>query len=238
MFDGSLKQENTALRTGSPKNSACLFGCGIFAAIAFVLSILMILAALSLYRMGSGFIKAKADQFTDTAPLALPKVHLTSEQSNALFNRIDEFKAALEGKSTMRTLRLSADEVNAFLAYQPQLQPLSKYVYFTINGNTVGGTLSFPLNQLPLPPALGLKDRFLNGSGDFAVLFQGGELRVSIMELFVKGQRLPEDFIAPLRNENFALEFTQDPNIQRVLNRLQNIEVSNSELILTLKEGV
>lgn len=221
----------------SEGGKACLYGCVALVAGVSILMAIVFIGGAIMFRYGTKFIQQTAGKYTDAAPLELPKSELTPEQSNNLFSRLDEFKATLDGKGVMNTLILTGDEINTFFAYQPQLQPIAKYAFFTVKDGKIGGTISYPLDDINLPPMLGLKGRYLNGTAVFDISLVNGRLGVFIDDVIVKGERLPENLMAKMRNENLAKNVLDDPNAQKVVQRIKEISVEDSKLKVTLKEG-
>ena len=113
---------------GGPCLKSCL-------GVAIVLVVLMIVAVVGLY-WGAGRM---VDAFLDTEPMELPEVQLSPAEKQDLENRIASFEETLEQPGELATLRLTGDEINAFVRDQLQDEELgrfSEYIYVTIEDGT------------------------------------------------------------------------------------------------------
>jgi hypothetical protein len=210
---------------GRKSGPGCLFYGGI---IATVMLLVLILASYLGYRYAQTLI----GEFTDSAPAKLPTVTLSSEDMSQLENRLREFKKALDERKPSEPLTLTADEINALIGTQPELQPFKDHMHFTLEGNQVKAQISFPADHLGLRP---LRGRYINASGTFRVSLQDGSLDLHAESLSVKGKPLPENLMRHFRAQRFATQPNNDPETRSVLEKLQAIEIKDGKVIVQPK---
>src|SRR5689334_20812420 len=93
-----------------PKKRGCFFyGC-IGAIIVFVIGVTVVVFGIR-YAISS-FVQ----NYTDTAPLEMPKVEMTQVELDRLKTRVSDFSKALDNHQKTPPLVLTASEVNALLA--------------------------------------------------------------------------------------------------------------------------
>src|SRR3954452_3816894 len=172
----------------------CLFWGGIFAAGLFLIPLLPAYA-------GFRYFKGMINRYTDTKPLAAPAVQLSGAEITNLQQRIHTFDVSIKSNNAVAPLILSADEINALIANEAKSNASPARLYFSFNSNQVQAQLSVPTDGFGVRA---LKGRYFNGSGDFAVSLHDGRLNVNIKSLSVKGRPLPDNFLQPLREQNFA----------------------------------
>jgi hypothetical protein len=206
-----------------PKKHGCLFyGC-------LTVLILALVGGIATYFGVRHVLKKLVTEYTDTRPLELPAVSFSPEQQDALKNKIDTFKAALNDKGAAPPLHLSADEINALIAEDRELKG---HAHVAIEDNRVKAMLSLPMDKLPLPGAAG---RYLNGTALLNVAVVNGQLFVTAQSVEVKGKPLPEDFMAGVRSRNLAEGAIKDPQTAALLAKIERLEVKAGEVIITPK---
>jgi hypothetical protein len=203
----------------------CLFWGGIIAA---VLVLLALLAGYASYR----FVRHLVNDYTDTKPIEMPAVQMSSLEVSNLQQRVENFDKALKSNQPVEPLTLSADEVNALILQRNRTNPTPGRLYFSFDDNRVQAKLSVPTDGFGVKM---LKGRYFNGSGDFAVSVHDGRLTLKIQSLTVKGRPLPENFMAPLRTENFADSWTNDVEFNQALAKLEELKIENGKLIVIPK---
>jgi hypothetical protein len=75
----------------------------------------------------------------------------------------------------------------------------------------------------------------VNGAAAFRVSLDRGQLAVHLVSLEVKGQALPEDVMAQMRQENWAQGLSNDPRLGATISRLESLVVTNG--VVTLRAG-
>ncbi len=198
-----------------------LFGClGGVAVVVF-----LAIAGYIVVRMAfSGIV----DRYTDTEPMDLPQSEMPAEEYAALKERVDAFDAALEAGTATEPLELTAEDINALIANDPQWSELKGRVHISINDDLITGDVSMPVDAL-------LPGRYVNGSGTFDIFLRDGMLYVHLDALTVNGKALPDEFMSGLRSENLAAEYVREPGVQESLDRFESIEVSDGIIRVTPK---
>jgi hypothetical protein len=203
----------------------CLFWGGMVAAVLFLF---LLLAAYAGFRYFKGLIV----RYTDTKPVAAPMVHLSGMEITNLQQRIHTFDGAIKSSNAVAPLILSADEINALIANEAKSNASPARLYFSFNSNQVQAQLSVPTDGFGLRM---LRGRYFNGSGEFAVSLHDGRLLVNVKSLSVKGRPLPENFMQPLRQQNFADGWTNDVDFTAAIAKLEEIKIENGKLIVIPK---
>jgi len=201
-----------------------LFGClGGIAALIF-----LVVAAILVARMAfTGLL----ENYTDTAPAALPTSEMPEEDYAALRERVDGFFEAVKAGVATEPLELSGDDINALIQNDPDWEQMKGRVHISIEDDLVTGEVSMPLDMF------GLEGRYANGSSTFSVFLRNGMLYVHLDSLTVKGNAIPEDFMAGMRSENLAKDYARDPEVKEWLNRFESIDVEGGTIRITPKAG-
>jgi len=207
------------------KNHGCLYGCLIVAALMVLIAVVAIVA---LY----GFVKQARDEFTNTAPIALPVVEAAPATREALAQRVETFKKALQNKLPAPPLVLSEKDLNILIQHNPDWENIKDKVYISIHDNKIGGIVSIPLGVFGVPF---LEGRYLNGSAEFSVFVRDGVLHVYLRSLEVKGKSLPEGALQALRAKNLADRAQNDVQVRGLLEAIENIEIKDGALIIVPK---
>lgn len=211
-----------------PRQRGCLFyGC----IIAIVLSLLFMIAvgviAFLLYR----WIGTMVDEYTATAPRALPTVAMPAEERATLKERVEAFKAAVKERRQTPPLILTSDELNALIEDNPDLRGK---VYVAIERDKLKGQVSLPLSEIP---SFGLtRGRYLNGEAEFNVRLEDGEPFVTIGYLEVNGKRPSDEFMKGLKGQNLLRNIQTDPETTRTIRGLDSVEVKDGKLVITARE--
>ena len=212
-----------------PRHGCFFYGC----ISGLVLLLLTAVGGLIALHYGKKALTGLINQYTDTQPMALPTVQISSADLEKLKKRFESFEEAVRAGHPTPPLVLSADEINALLASSPDKQQLKGKLYVSFDGDRVKGQLSLPLGDLGWKM---FKNRYLNGSGTFNVSLRNGVLFVAPQTVEVKGKPVPEMYMQGLRNANFAAGLTNQPDSMTVLQNLEDIQVKDGKLIVTPKE--
>ncbi len=105
-------------------------------------------------------------------------------------------------------------------------------VYFLIDGDTLKGQVSLPLDKIGLP---GLKGRYFNGKATFHASLRDGVLVVTAESGEVNGRPLSEQFLAGIRGKNLAEDATKNPDNAALLAKLESVQVKDGKIIITPK---
>lgn len=215
-----------------PKRGCFFYGC----ITGIVLLVIVIIAGIAGVYVVKKKINSFVVQYTDTQPMTMPTVNLSSEEIARVKGRFKDFETAVrEGKATS-PLVLNSDEVNVLITSSDAAKDVKGKFYVSLDGDKVKGDVSIPLDEFAKSPILSAaKGRYLNGSGTFNVSLHNGELVVSPDSIKVKGNELPDQFMAGIRNVNFASGVTNDASAMSTLNKLQEIDVKDGKLTVVPK---
>ena len=202
------------------KRRGCFFyGCLTVVVIFVMVGIMAILAV--------NYFKSLINTYTDTSPMALPKVEMPAAEYEALDKRVAAFKESLDKKKDVSPLVLTGDEINALIAGKPDTKQFKDKFHISIEGDKIKGQVSIPLGDTGIPFT---KGRYLNGAAAFKASLQNGVLIVTADSIVVKGKPLPETFMARLRNENLAKDAYRDPKNAETLRKIESIEVKEGKV--------
>jgi hypothetical protein len=207
------------------RRRGCLFyGC-LGASFFFAI---MLIGAL----VGLRYAKKMFTDFTDSKPMPLPQVQLSPTELDALQRRIETFRTSVKQGQPAGPLTLSADEINALIATDPDVKAFREKIYVTLEGDQLKSQVSLPMQELGLPV---FKDRYLNGTGTFDLVFSSGMLRLSPRSFVVKGKPLPEIYLEKARKQNLAASLNEDARGKAALEQLQEIKIKDGQLIIIPK---
>jgi hypothetical protein len=212
-----------------PRRGCFFYGC----ITGLVLLFLIAVGGLIALHYGKKALTGLVNQYTDTQPMTLPTVQMSSADLEKLKKRFEAFEEAVRAGHPTPPLVLTADEINALVASSPDKQSLKGKFYLSFDGDRVKGDVSLPLGQIGWKM---FRNRYLNGSGTFNVSLRNGILFVAPQTLAVKGKPLPETYMQGLRNANLAAALTNQPDAMAVVQNLQDIQVKDGKLIVTPKE--
>jgi hypothetical protein len=213
------------MNTEKKSGRGCLFWFGIAAA---VLLLFMLLAVYGTYR----YVKWVINEYTDTKPLPAPALQLSHAEVTNLQQRVRLFDDAIKHNQPTEPLTLTTEEINALIAEKAGSNRGPARLFFSFNSNQVQAQLSVPTDGWLWH---WLDGRYLNGSGNFDVSLHDGNLSLKVKSLEVKGRPLPENFMQPLRQNNFADGWTNDPDFTEVVKKLQEIKIENGKVTVIPK---
>jgi len=206
----------------------CLFyGC--------LTGVVLLLIALAGGLAGYRYARKMFNDFTDSQPLAMPPVRLTQPQIDQLQQRIEAFRQAVRQGESPAPLALTADQINALIATDPDLKALKGKISISIEGRQLKGRLSVPMEQLGLPMFRG---RYLNANGVFTISLRNGQLHVTPIALTsAKGRTVPEIYMDKIRRHNLAQDMNSDARVRVALERVADIQVSDNQLMVVPKKA-
>ncbi|HWX22366.1 MAG TPA: hypothetical protein VN578_20895 [Candidatus Binatia bacterium] len=171
-------------------------------------------------------------QFTDSQPMPVPTLQMSPAEMEQVRHRFQDFLDALRlGRQTL-PLALTGDDINAFIATDPDLRALKGKLYVTIEGDRLKGQLSLRLSDLGLPF---FKGRYINGTGTFALSLQNSNLWLLPELITVKGKPLPSLYMNKIRRQNLAENVAANPRASSALDHLQSLELKDGKLLLIPK---
>jgi hypothetical protein len=212
-------------QASKPRKDFFRYGC----LAALVLLLMVVLGGL----FGLYYAKRMFRDFTDMNPAVFPSVRLSRPEIDQLQQRIDKYRQEVRQGKTTEPLKLTADEINALIATDPDLKPLKGKLYVTISGKQMDAQLSVPMESVGLPLFRG---RYLNGTGTFDILLHNGRLHLHLLSFLAKGRRIPEVYMDQIRKHDFAEGINNDPRTVAALDWLATIKVEDGKLTLVPKQ--
>ena len=216
--------DDTVLVQKKSSSGGCLKGCLIIALILFLIVVGLVVG-------GYYYLKSQVNKYTSDTPADIPSVTLPAEQLEELQARIDTFQSSFEEGAKPAEeqpknieLILTQDEINALIASNPDF---ANRVFITVNQGVVGAELSIPMDAIP-----GGDGRYLNATASLNVSMENGVLLVTIADASIKGEPIPQEYIAALQSENLAGELYKDPKAVEVIQRVKELKVEDKKFIL------
>ncbi len=213
-----------------PRRGCFFYGC----ITGLILLVIVVVAGVAGYYALKKKLTSWVDNYTDTQPMTLPTVSLSRDDLDKLNARFGTFKDSVRSNQPTAPLVLTSDDLNGMLAESPDAKQSKGKLYVTLDGSKVKGDISLPLDDLGTTMTM-FKGRYLNGSGTFNVSLHDGVLFVAPDMITVKGKPLPDAFMQGLRNANLAQGVTNNPDAMVILNKLKEIEIKDSKLIVVPK---
>jgi hypothetical protein len=179
---------------------------------------------------------AMVTEYTDTVPMALPKVDMPPEELAKLKARVAEFNHALDAHTNTPPLILTGREINALMQDSAQVKQmdLNDKFYVDLEGDHIKGQVSLPLDQIRIP-FVHTAGRYLNGIGEMAAEVTNAMLTVTVVSLEVKGKPLPPKFMTSLQQQNLADKVNENSTNRAAMSRFESIEIKDSTLIIKAK---
>jgi len=207
----------------SNKRSGCR-SCLIW--FACVTGFFLLFVAVGVY-LGYRKVISVRDQFTSAKAQSMPVLSYNPAEYSALTNRLYQFSSAAEVGRSNVLLSLTARDLN-MLVHEAGL---SNRAYLSFASNAISGQFSIPLDFVRLPVLRSLLGgRYLNGSGSLGVSCVQGDLKVNLQQLSVGGVPLPEDFMANIRQINFAEDVSTNESVRATLQRVNRVAVEGDRL--------
>lgn len=204
-----------------PKSRGCLYGC-IFVVVG---GLAMIMCA------GIGgymWFKGQVTKYTSPDPMVLPTVELGEAEMAALKKRTEAFGEAIDkGETPKEDLILTAEEINALIQQEDEMKGR---VFVKIDDGQIEGDVSIPTDFLP-----GGEGRFFNGKAKVDVSMDRGILIVIMTEAEVNGEKLPQEFIDAMAQQNLAKDIYNDPEAAKVLRNFDSVSIEGDKLILRVR---
>ncbi|MEI6714653.1 MAG: hypothetical protein WCO60_12930 [Verrucomicrobiota bacterium] len=212
----------------APKRRGCLFvGC------LSLVGASLLLVIVGLFAIPAAIHKL-VDRFTQPQAAALPPIETSADQKAALFAKVKAFQDAIETHQPAPTLVLEKDELSALIANSPKSAELKDKVFVSIEGDQIKCALSYPLGKVGL---MDFSGRFLNGTGTLKLSLANGVLLATLESLTVPQHDIPEAVMNEIRKENLASRVSDNVELSKVIQKLDRIEIKNSQLIIKAREN-
>lgn len=216
---------------GNPQKRT--LGCFAYGCITVVILAVIAIVALT-YWTKSAFDNL-VDNYTDETPLVLPVVDISDAELTVLKERVDVFRKAVDENETEVRLELTANELNALIMHDSEMEALKGKVYLDIKDDQLVGEVSLPLGELDIPFGEG---RYFNGHGVFDVSLIRGELAVYVEVLEINGEALPSAFMGGLEGKNLLENANFDDDTEEFMDRLKTLEIRDEKVVLEMAPTV
>ncbi len=214
---------------GKGGGHGCLIGC-------LVAVLLMIVVVIGMGFMVKLSFDKILDAYTDEKPMELPTVEIGQEELDLLQERVEAFMDAVGNDEPAEELRLSQDDLNALIMNDPRFEAAQGHVFITVEDDVIGGMVSLPLDELPLPF---MEGRYLNAEATFRVFLEAGRLHAYFDSMKVKENDVPAEYMDVMSNENLLKEFNRgDPEFRKVMGKLEDVRIEDGLLIIVPKNLV
>jgi hypothetical protein len=213
------------------KGPGCLFWGCLISGILFVVFIILMVALVFFVR---GKIVDVMREYTEPTPAELPEIQLADAERQAVVDRWEEFRTALD-QGQEAELSLTSEEFN--VVAQQVVPEAADHAFFTVEGDQLLGQVSVPVEQFG-QKLLGtdqLDGRFFNASGTFDVFLRNGLLVLQLQDAEVKGEPVPDEAMQQIRTQNLAENLANDPEKRDLFSKFQRIEVKDGKIIMTSK---
>lgn len=219
--------EQPATPPAKRQGKGCIFyGC-------LTVIVLVVVALVAVYFGVKSGVDNIVEQYTTTNSLSFAEVQLSEEEATAVQERVDEFIENLEQGEPAEPLALTGDEINALFAYDPDMSAWKERIRVSIEGDQIQGQISIPLSVFPWP--IKREDRYLNGEAVLQPQLSNGKFDVKFESVTIKGEKLPQEFIAELNKQDVSQQISQEPENQELFSKFSSIRVEDGKLILVPK---
>jgi hypothetical protein len=211
----------TSAQAAPAKKRGCFFyGC-------LTVIILLVLGAGAAYFGVKYLYHVAIDKFTTTSSLSIPPAAATQSDFETTFKRLTEFKTAMDLGKGPETLSLSANDINALLAFSPKANFLKDHAVVDIKGDQAYAKFSVPLDTF------GMAGRFLNGEGSFKVSLLDGKLHLDPSAVVLNGQSVPAEILSSFSKQDAAVDMFKDPESKNFFAKLKSLKIENNAVIVT-----
>lgn len=202
------------------KPRGCLFwGC-------ITVVILVVLAGAGIGIATHKMVKY-AKGFTSNSPVEIPVYEPSEGEYESVQKRIEEFKNAVESGMSDVELVLTGNDINAIIASDEDWAKLREKAYVKIEGDKITVDVSMPLEGIPW-----FSGCYLNGSAVIKASMESGLLFVTLDQIEVNGEPLPEKFMSQLRGKNLAKDMYEDKEKMELISKVKDVRVEDGKLVL------
>jgi len=207
-----------------PPKSGC--GCWVWGCLTLVLVTLIGGGLVSW--LGYRFVGNQIQHYTSETPQVLPVVEYDEPSMVALETRFEEFRTKLKEGEATDDLVLTADDINAMITNNKDLKGKA---FVRIEEGQIKGDITVPTDGIPLAGG-----RFLNASATFDVSMDNGVLIVNLADAEVKGEKVPEQLLNAMRQENLAKNLYDDVETAKTFRRIESVAVEEGKVVLKVRK--
>ncbi len=191
-----------------------VLGCLVVLGVALVVAIL-------------GYLNSLVTKYTETQPRTLITVDASPAAQEQLKARWLAFQQSVNSGRRARSFKLSAEDLNVFLANIPKL---TNFLRLRIEGDKLLGDFTVPLDQTRQAK---LKGRHLNGVVTFNLKFENGFLDLTVADLEANGKPAPRWILARMQKENFLRDLERNRDVMDLLQRIDTVQVTDGFVVVT-----
>lgn len=191
--------------------------------------LLIVIGISASFYAGYRFYRSHLETYTSTQPVEIGSVEYSDEEVAAVKQRIEDFKAALEKGEAPAQLVLTADEINAMISSEKEL---NGKLFVKIKNGQIAADASFPVPEV-IPFG---KGRYFNGSLSLKASLENGVLIVQVESAEVNGKPVPEQYMSEMRKQNLAKEAYKDSKSAEFLRKFKSLTIEDDKIILVPAE--
>jgi len=207
-----------------PPKSGC--GCWVWGCLSLVLVVVVGGGVVGWF--GYRFVGNQIQHYTSETPQVLPIVEYDEETMVVLETRFEDFRTKLKDGEPTDDLVLTADDINAMISNNKDLKGKA---FVRIEEGQIKGDVTIPTDGIPLAGG-----RFLNASATFDVSMDNGVLIVNLADAEVKGEKVPEQFLNAMRQENLAKNLYDDVETAKTFRRIESVVVEEGKVVLKVRK--
>lgn len=195
------------------------------------------LIALGLVFAGTWWLlQGVVDRYTAPGPVSV-EVPTPSDDvvrsANDKLSRIQNAARIGEGE----TVQFTAEELNAIIARHPDFADWRGKMRVAMEGDIMTVEMSVPLREIDLP---GIRERWLNGTAVFGLIYHEGSFNFSPRSLVANGRELPLNFLEGVDesfdqgfNERFERARNSDQRVNDFWDNVKTLAVIDGTLVVT-----
>ncbi|OAI42218.1 hypothetical protein AYO41_04620 [Verrucomicrobia bacterium SCGC AG-212-E04] len=187
----------------------------------------------SLYYYFNKFV----DNLTSPTPVAIRVEQPSDAQYNSAMAQLKRITDAYNSGQEI-TVELTAADLNALIARNPEFAAARGKVFFTIADGNFGAEASIPLDTLPFKRT---KGRYFNGKVVAFFEWANGEATFKPKLVEANGSQVPSMVLTQMDSaesqRSFNREFLKDSKTRDAMNRLKTVRLVGEKIVITTKAG-
>lgn len=185
----------------------------------------------------SGWWVYKKLNFTSDEPVALPAVEVSDEELEEIETRVDTFASSLAQNEPVEDFKIDGSGINALILKHAKFGDEDAPFRVAIEGDALRAQFSLPLDKLAEElDQERLRGRYLNGAGSLSVRINDGKLQVSLRDLEVNGNKIPDNFAQAIENRNLMEDVQLPPEARETIQKFERIAIESGRLVIVPKK--
>jgi hypothetical protein len=164
--------------------------------------------------------------YASSRPQPLPHVENAANAQSRLKTRWAEFQKSIMAKRPTPPFELTADDLNAFAASNPDFK--DKFQFF-IEQDQLRGKFSIPLGARG--PS-NLKGKYLNGQATFKLGFTDNWLSLHVASMEANGKPIPHWLLSKLQKQNFLKNLENNAELTQFLDNIESVGITNNTIVV------